>query len=66
MAADNRTVIDKFLLTWDGKRDARPAFAAFRPELADDLAAADWPHRLRDRLGLAHYGAGDEPVALMC
>lgn len=59
-------VLDKFLDTWNGKRDARPAFAAFGRELGDDLAAADWPQRLRDRLGLAHYGAGSEPVALMC
>lgn len=58
-------LLDKFLATWNTKRDARPAFAAFHSELADDLAEPDWPLRLRNRLGLAHYGAGREPVALM-
>jgi hypothetical protein len=58
-------LLDKFLATWNTKRDARPAFAAFRSELADDLAEPDWPLHLRNRLGLAHYGAGGEPVALM-
>ncbi len=62
---NNAPVLDKFLATWNTKRDARPAFAAFRSELADDLAEPDWPLRLRNRLGLAHYGAGGEPVALM-
>jgi len=48
----------------------RPRFAAFAQELADDIAAADWPLRLRDRLGLAHLpparAYGPHPVALMC
>ena len=61
----NYPALDRFLAVWDPKRDARPAFAAFSRDLAGDLAAPDWPLRLRNRLGLAHYGAGREPVALM-
>jgi hypothetical protein len=48
----------------------RPRFAAFAQELEADIAAADWPLRLRDRLGLAHLpptrASGPHPVALMC
>lgn len=47
----------------------RPRFAAFGQELEDDIAAADWPERLRDRLGLAHLpptrASGPHPVVLM-
>lgn len=32
-----------------------PRFAAFAQELQDDIDAADWVTRLRDRLGLGHY-----------
>ncbi len=62
-------VIDGFLRTWNDStvRDWRPAFAAFKDEVVDDLAEANWPDRLRDRLGLAHYDCaiGPVPVALM-
>lgn len=47
----------------------RPRFAAFAQELAGDIEAADWPLRLRDRLGLAHLppasAFGPHPVVLM-
>jgi len=47
----------------------RPRFAAFAQELAEDIEAADWALRLRDRLGLAHLpptrAHGPHPVALM-
>jgi hypothetical protein len=63
------TVIDGFLATWNASsiRDWRPAFAAFKDELMDDLAKPEWPSRLRDRLGLAHYdcAVGPMPIALM-
>lgn len=67
---DNQTaLIDNFLQTWNTSnvRDGRPAFAAFKDEVTDDLARPDWPDRLRDRLGLAHYDckAGPIPIALM-
>lgn len=59
--------LDKFCAAWDTIRDARPSFGAFEAELSDEIAADDWPCRLRDRLGLAHYDArgGPIPVALM-
>jgi len=68
--ADNETaLIDLFLRTWDQStvRDWRPSFGAFKDEVIDDLAKPDWPARLRDRLGLAHYdcAAGPIPIALM-
>jgi hypothetical protein len=67
---DNETaVVESFLRTWNmsNVRDGRPAFATFKNEVADDLARPDWPDRLRDRLGLAHYDckAGPIPIALM-
>ena len=48
-------------------RDWRPCFGAFKDEVRDDLERPDWPARLRDRLGLAHYdcAAGPMPIALM-
>jgi len=55
--------LNRFMTIWNRNRDARPAFATFKHEIADDLAADDWAERLRDRLGLAHIGA--EPIALM-
>jgi hypothetical protein len=63
----NHAMLDKFLAVWDDSRDARPSFGGFAAELADEIKAADWPCRLRDRLGLAHYNArtGPIPVALM-
>jgi hypothetical protein len=60
-------LVDSFLRSWDYFRDWRPAFAAFRAEVLDDLAEPDWANRLRDRLGLAQYDCSDGsvPVALM-
>jgi len=60
--------LEEFLDSWNGRRDFRPAFAAFEHELgsADNLATGDWPHLLRDRLGLAHYdGTERVPVGVM-
>jgi hypothetical protein len=34
---------------------ARPAFIAFKSEVASDLGEADWLLRLRNRMGLGHY-----------
>lgn len=53
---------------WNKLRDNRPAFAAFLDEIKEDAEHADWPHQLRDRLGLAHYSprhGSTIPVALM-
>ncbi len=69
VAANETALVDAFLRVWDQSnvRDWRPCFAAFKDEVRDDLARPDWPTRLRDRLGLAHYdcAAGPVPIALM-
>jgi hypothetical protein len=59
-------VIDGFLATWNNSstRDWRPAFAVFKDEVIDDLASANWPSLLRDRLGLAHYDCADGPIPI--
>ena len=57
-----------FIETWNQGRDARPAFAAFADEVQVELDDEDWPHALRDRLGLGHYsdeGDTPQPIALM-
>ncbi|MEO5332575.1 MAG: hypothetical protein H7839_11170 [Magnetococcus sp. YQC-5] len=47
----------------------RPRFAALEGALVNDMQDADWPHRLRDRLGLRHLDPRQEkrpiPVVLM-
>ena len=65
---DAEQAVRSFLNAWNQRRDARPAFAAFADEVQDELDDDDWPHALRDRLGLGHYGHPDgppQPVALM-
>lgn len=65
---NNEAVIDKFLKTWNvSSRDWRPSFAAFKDEVLEELKEDDWPCKLRDRFGLAHYDCanGPIPVALM-
>ena len=57
-----------FFDAWNQRRDARSAFAAFYDEVQQEADDADWPHALRDRLGLGHYGrtgGAPLPVALM-
>jgi len=63
-----RSKLRDFLDDWNGQRKHWPAFAAFEHELGDAqrLAHTDWPHAIRDRLGMAHYdGSPERPVALM-
>ena len=61
--------IRAFFDAWNLGRDARPTFAAFYDEVKQEADDDDWPHALRDRLGLGHYGyasrAAPLPVALM-
>lgn len=60
--------VSSFFLQWNQRRDARPAFAACYDEVKEEADSDDWPHLLRDRLGLGHYGLEDGaplPVALM-
>ncbi len=64
----DHAVLDVFLQRWNALRDGRPAFAAWKDELIDDLRFADWADRVRDRLGLAHHDPGPAdpiPVILM-
>lgn len=63
----------EFVAQWNAQRtQARPLFATFLNDFGGDLSALvkeDWPHLLRDRLGLTHWPstAGKPlPVALMC
>ena len=65
---DADRAVRSFFDAWNQRRDARPAFAAFYDKVQQELNDDDWPHALRDRLGLGHYGhAGGAPlpVALM-
>ena len=65
---DAEHVIRTFLGAWNQRRDARPAFAAFADEVRTEIEDDDWPHALRDRLGLGHYSPTDHtplPIALM-
>ena len=63
---DAHRAVQFFFDTWNQRRDARPAFAAFYDEVRQEADDVDWPHALRDRLGLGHYGhTGPLPVALM-
>ena len=59
--------LEVFLDQWNLARDNRPMFAAFKDQLWPEINDAAWPHKLRDRLGLPHYGVGGGPltVALM-
>lgn len=65
---DDTAALSYCLDSWNRLRDNRPAFAAFYDEVKDDADDSDWPHKLRDRLGLGHYAPGPKgeiPVALM-
>lgn len=65
---DAQHAVRSFVESWNQRRDARPMFAAFADEVQAELDDDDWPHALRDRLGLGHYsGTGDAPlpIALM-
>ena len=65
---DASQAVRGFFRAWNERRDARPAFAAFWDEVRAELDDADWPHALRDRLGLGHYGYPEgqpHPIALM-
>ncbi len=54
---------------WNLGRHQRPAFATTEPEIEDLLAdaGANWPHALRDHLGLGHLSpvGGREPIKVL-
>lgn len=63
----------EFTKQWNAHRtQARPLFATFLNDFGgslDALTGQDWPHVLRDRLGLTHYPREADkplPVALLC
>lgn len=69
----DETLRSAFVAQWNAQRtQARPLFATFLNDFGGNLEALtklDWPHLLRDRLGLTHWPstAGKPlPVALMC
>lgn len=64
---------EEFVSLWNGTRiQARPLFATFLNDFGGNirqLVKEDWPHLLRDRLGLTHWSGAPGnmlPVALMC
>jgi hypothetical protein len=65
---DAEQSVASFFELWSSLRDNRPSFAAFYDEVREECDDDDWPHALRDRLGLGHYGGHPDvliPVALM-
>ncbi len=64
---EKSAMLDDFFNKWNRARDNRPTFAAFKDQLLTEIGDPDWTHKLRDRLGLAHYDAAGGPlvVALM-
>jgi len=66
--ADEQKRLESLIQSWNKARDGRPMFAAFYDEVKAEADHGDWQHRLRDRLGLGHYGSDKGvtiPVALM-
>lgn len=68
--AESRALLDDFISQWNIRPDIRRnpiSFAAFKDQLILELAADDWPDKLRDRLGLPHFNPIREtiPVALV-
>ena len=65
---DAGQAVTHFFDLWNRRRDGRPSFTAFPDEIRQEADGDDWPHALRDRLGLGHYGSqsgASIPVALM-
>lgn len=66
-----RALLDWFLAQWNTGRDIRRnprSFSARKDQCFDEIASANWPEALRDKLGLDHLDgsvAGPIPVALM-
>lgn len=65
---DNAATLNRFIQDWNTARFNWPMFSAIYDEVREDAEHPDWPHRLRDRLGLDHFQGSDTeriPVALM-
>lgn len=74
LSFDTELLLSEFVRLWNDKRtQMRPLFATFLNDFEggdlDKLIKTDWPHILRDRLGLTHWpSTAGKPlaVALMC
>lgn len=73
LSDEDETRRTAFVTQWNAQRtQARPLFATFLNDFGGNLEALakqDWPHMLRDRLGLVHWPSTvgkPLPVALMC
>ena len=70
----DKTLCDEFCRLWNEeiRLQSRPMFATFLDDFGGNLSQfikTDWPHILRDRLGLSHLTGTPLqplPVALMC
>lgn len=62
-----RAALGRFLDVWNAQRDHRPIFGTFVDAVQSAADDADWPHQLRDALGLGHYVREDAsgPVVVM-
>ena len=56
--------LEDFMDQWDGARDNRPTFAAFKDQLLPEIGDSEWPLKLRDRLGLSDFGGAGGPLAV--
>lgn len=70
---DAESLRNEFVAQWNAHRvQARPMFAAFLNDFGgnlEDVIKDDWPHMLRDRLGLTHWPSAASrplPVILVC
>ena len=61
----NESQIDRFVAIWNGWRDERPLFAAWKDEVLAELRAPDWAVQLRNRMGLAHYDPDPGPIPVL-
>ena len=73
LSHEDETLRSEFVEQWKQQRtQARPLFATFLNDFGgsvDALSRQDWPHILRDRLGMTHWPSTPGkavPVALMC
>ena len=65
----NDVVLSRVCKSWNERRDRRPAFATTEIAVEDVLDAAgdDWPHALRNTLGLGHISpaSGNPPTHVL-
>lgn len=73
LSESDEALREEFVKQWNLRRtQARPMFATFLNDLGGDLSRfvkGDWPHILRDRLGLTHWPSTPGkplPVTLIC